>query len=130
MTFICTLNDDNELTLEYLATADAPTICSLTNHSYWNLNGHDGSSVMDQELVLNCSHYTPTDPDNESVPTGEVSTTVMLLFFSHFSPFLSPFFHFSPFLSRFSPPFFAYLSATSRQCSREDFYSGDLTPRL
>ena len=72
VTFICTLNDDNELTLEYLATADAPTICSLTNHSYWNLNGHDGSSVMDQELVLNCSHYTPTDPDNESVPTGEV----------------------------------------------------------
>ena len=53
---------------------------------------------MDQELVLNCSHYTPTDPDNESVPTGEVSTTVMLLFFP-----ISP-----PFFSRFFPLFFSH----------------------
>ena len=29
----------------------APTIVSLTNHSYFNLNGHNGNSIMDQELV-------------------------------------------------------------------------------
>ena len=59
--------------MEYGATANVPTIVSLTNHSYWNLNGHDGDSIMDQELTLNCSTYTPTDPNNQSVPTGELA---------------------------------------------------------
>ena len=73
VTFTCSLNDANELTMEYGATANVPTIVSLTNHSYWNLNGHDGDSIMDQELTLNCSTYTPTDPNNQSVPTGELA---------------------------------------------------------
>lgn len=50
--FTCSLNDANELRMEYGATTNEPTIVSLTNHSYWNLNGHGGNSVMDQELVL------------------------------------------------------------------------------
>ena len=28
---------------------------------------------MDQELALHCSTYTPTDPNNQSVPTGELA---------------------------------------------------------
>jgi aldose 1-epimerase len=73
VTFICSLNDANELRMEYGATTSEPTIVSLTNHSYWNLNGHGGNSIMDQELALHCSTYTPTDPNNQSVPTGELA---------------------------------------------------------
>jgi aldose 1-epimerase len=73
VSFVCSLNDANELRMEYGATTNEPTIVSLTNHSYWNLNGHGGNSIMDQELTLHCSTYTPTDPNNQSVPTGELA---------------------------------------------------------
>ena len=52
------LTEDNALEINYSATADAPTIVNLTNHSYFNLNGQDGSTVLDHRLWLNCIAYT------------------------------------------------------------------------
>ena len=52
------LSGDNALEITYTATADAPTIVNLTNHSYFNLNGQDGSEVLDHRLWLNCIAYT------------------------------------------------------------------------
>ncbi len=37
VTVIYTLNDTNELTIRYQATADLDTVINLTNHSYFNL---------------------------------------------------------------------------------------------
>ena len=52
------LGEDNALTLDYTATTDAPTVLNLTNHSCFNLNGQDGSTILDHKLRLNCSHYS------------------------------------------------------------------------
>lgn len=60
--------DSNELQITYRATTDAPTAINLTNHAYWNLDGHDAGTALGQVLQLNASHYLPTDPT--LVPTG------------------------------------------------------------
>jgi aldose 1-epimerase len=63
-----TLNDKNELRMDYEATADKPTPVNLSNHTYWNLAG-DGV-VLDHVLTLAAAYYTPTD--NTLIPTGEI----------------------------------------------------------
>lgn len=60
------------LTISYHATTDKTTICNLTNHSYFNLSGHGSGSILNQELQLFASHYTPTN--QYSIPTGEIAT--------------------------------------------------------
>jgi aldose 1-epimerase len=55
-----------ELTIEYTATTDAPTVLSLTNHAYWNLAG--GGTAEDHEVQLHAGHVLPVDGD--SLPTG------------------------------------------------------------
>lgn len=64
------LDDRNELTIEYTATTDAPTIVNITNHTYWNLAGEGSGSVMDQRLMIAGDAYLPTDAT--AIPTGEV----------------------------------------------------------
>jgi aldose 1-epimerase len=64
-----TLTDDNELQLEYNATTTQDTIINLTNHSYFNLNGH-GSSVTDQEMIVNSDKILETSSEN--IPTGNI----------------------------------------------------------
>jgi aldose 1-epimerase len=64
------LDDKNELTIEYTATTDAPTIVNITNHTYWNLAGEGSGSVMDQRLMIAGDAYLPTDAT--AIPTGEV----------------------------------------------------------
>ena len=64
-----TLSEDNELQLEYNATTTADTIINLTNHSYFNLNGHD-SSVADQEIIVNSDKIL--EATSENIPTGNV----------------------------------------------------------
>ena len=52
------LCEDNALEINYTVTTDAPTILNLTNHSYFNLNGQDGSTILDHKLWLNSSNFT------------------------------------------------------------------------
>lgn len=66
------LNDDNELRIEYTATTDAPTVINLTNHSYFNLKGEGAGSVYDHILELNADRYTPINLD--LIPTGELAS--------------------------------------------------------
>lgn len=65
---------DGALSIDYLAQTDADTLCSLTNHTYWNLAGHDSGTVDAQQLRLYAARYTPTDV--QSIPTGELAPTV------------------------------------------------------
>ncbi len=66
-----TWTDDTELRIEYDARADKPTIVNLTNHSYFNLRDGGGSTVLDHEMVINASRYTPID--ETLIPTGEIA---------------------------------------------------------
>ncbi|MCI8810220.1 MAG: galactose mutarotase [Oscillibacter sp.] len=63
--------EDSELRLSYRAAADQATICNLTNHAYFNLNGHDAGGAMEQLLTLYASRYVPVKPG--SIPTGEIA---------------------------------------------------------
>ena len=64
------LTETNELSVEYRATTDAPTIVNLTNHSYFNLAGaSSGVSILDQVLTIPAGNYTPVDAT--LIPTGE-----------------------------------------------------------
>lgn len=67
VTVTYTLTDDNALRIEYHATSDKDTLCSLTNHAYFNLDG-DFESVLDHEVMINSDRLT--DIDNELIPTG------------------------------------------------------------
>jgi aldose 1-epimerase len=66
-----TLTNDDEIKIDYLATTDAPTVVNLTNHSYFNLAGEGTGSILDHQLTLNASNYTPTD--ETAIPTGEIA---------------------------------------------------------
>ena len=65
-----TLTDDNALVFDYEAVTDRATPVNLTQHSYFNLAGHDAGSVLDHELTVHASHYLPVD--DELIPTGEL----------------------------------------------------------
>ena len=54
------------LRIEYEAESDADTLCSLTNHSYFNLNG--GGTAMAHTLTLAAERYLETSPG--CLPTG------------------------------------------------------------
>ncbi|HEX6963334.1 MAG TPA: aldose epimerase family protein [Lacipirellula sp.] len=65
-----TLNDDNELKIEYTATTDKPTVINLTNHAYFNLGGHGSPTINEHVLTLNADQYTPVD--DTLITTGEI----------------------------------------------------------
>ena len=65
------LNEDNELRIQYRATTDKPTVLNLTNHSYFNLAGAGSPSVLDQVATLHASRYTPVT--EKLIPTGELA---------------------------------------------------------
>ena len=70
VTVTYTLTDDNDLTIEYFADSDKPTVINLTNHTYFNLAGQASGSVLDQEVWINSHQITPTD--KLLIPTGEI----------------------------------------------------------
>lgn len=66
-----TLTDDNEVKIHYEGISDKDTVANLTNHSYFNLAGHNSGSVLDHTLWLNASRYTPISAGG--IPTGEIA---------------------------------------------------------
>jgi aldose 1-epimerase len=81
---VYSLNNDNELKLEYTATTDKATVVNLTNHAYWNLAGAGSGDVLGHLLTLHADAYLPAD--QQKVPTGEIRSvqdTVMDFTESH-----------------------------------------------
>ncbi len=64
------VTDDNSLRIEYRASTDKETVCNLTNHSYFNLSGHESGVIDEQVLQINSEFYTPNGSD--CMPTGEI----------------------------------------------------------
>lgn len=65
-----TLTKDNSFKIHYEAETDKDTVVNMTNHAYFNLNGHTSGTVYNHKLCLNSKFYTPTPTDH--IPTGEV----------------------------------------------------------
>lgn len=64
------LTEDNELRLIYDAVPDHDTIINMTNHSYFNLDGHDSGNVLKELVTLDADYFTRADA--QSIPTGEL----------------------------------------------------------
>jgi aldose 1-epimerase len=54
------LNDDNELSYEFIATTDKPTAVNLTHHSYFNLN-NGKATIEDHDVKINASYILAQD---------------------------------------------------------------------
>lgn len=61
-----------DLKIEYSATTDKPTVLNLTNHSYFNLSGQGNGTILQEQLQLNASRFTPVD--STLIPTGELKS--------------------------------------------------------
>lgn len=64
------LTADARLHITMRAETDAPTLCNLAHHGYWNLAG--AGSVLDHVLTSPAAFLLATDAD--LLPTGEVLT--------------------------------------------------------
>jgi aldose 1-epimerase len=64
--------DGPQLIISYEASSDKETPVNLTNHTYFNLDGHDSGSITGHSLKIYADRYTPTDkaliPDGRILP--------------------------------------------------------------
>ena len=70
ITVTYTLTDNNELKIEYNGKSTKDTIANMTNHSYFNLAGHNNGTAMNQNLWINADKFV--EVDNELIPTGKL----------------------------------------------------------
>ena len=62
---------DSGLHIAYDGICDQDTIFNMTNHTYFNLAGHEHpEKAMSQLLTLPAQHFTPADA--QLIPTGEM----------------------------------------------------------
>jgi aldose 1-epimerase len=69
ITMTYTLTPNNEFLVDYLATTDAPTVCNLSHHSFFNLKGEGNGTILDHEMKINGKLIT--EIDEGLVPIGE-----------------------------------------------------------
>ncbi len=62
------LTEDDKLIVDYKAISTNDTIINLTQHSYFNLDGHE-NDVLNQDLKIYAEKYLETDQQN--IPTGK-----------------------------------------------------------
>jgi len=72
VTCIYTLNEENELSIQYYAETDKTTVVNLTNHSYFNLSGFK-ENILNHELELSATKITELV---DQIPTGKIKPVV------------------------------------------------------
>ncbi|MEE0867557.1 MAG: aldose epimerase family protein [Clostridia bacterium] len=70
VTVTYTLTKGNALRIHYEGICDQDSAINMTNHSYFNLNGHDSGTIDNHTLELASDFYTPNC--EECFPCGEV----------------------------------------------------------
>lgn len=65
-----TLTKENSIKIHYEAECDKDTVMNLTNHSYFNLNGHDSGTVDNHTIEIKSSFHTPNT--DACMPYGEI----------------------------------------------------------
>jgi aldose 1-epimerase len=65
-----TLDNDNKFDIEYFAETNKTTIVNLTQHSYFNLSGHDHGSIVNHKVNIKADYFLPMD--DRAYPTGEI----------------------------------------------------------
>ena len=66
------LTDTNALVIRYKGISNQDTIFNPTNHSYFNLDGQTGESVLDHYLTLDADYFTWAD--EASIPDGTIKS--------------------------------------------------------
>ena len=62
----------HDLKIEYSATTDKDTVLNLTNHSYFDLEGEGSGNILQNQVKIDASRFTPV---NENlIPTGELTS--------------------------------------------------------
>lgn len=67
---IYTWTDNNEIIMDYTVTTDKKSVINITNHAYFNLHGAGKGDILDHDLTINASAFTPVDAT--LIPTGEI----------------------------------------------------------
>lgn len=65
-----TVNQQNELVIDYKANTDKRTVINLTQHSYFNLAAKKNNNVLKHDLTVHADSYLPLAQDG--FPTGEI----------------------------------------------------------
>ncbi len=62
--------ENNGLVMEYYATSDNDTVCNLTNHCFFNLNGEGNGDILSHKLQILANGML--ENDNQMIPTGKI----------------------------------------------------------
>lgn len=74
---IYTLDNNNVITIRYEAETDKTTIVNLTNHSYFNLGGHDSGDILGHEIMINSDFCIPVDSASAAGEVKPVGNTLL-----------------------------------------------------
>lgn len=66
---IYSFDDDNALSIRYLATTDKKTVLNLTNHAYFNLGGYNSGRIENHTLWIDADKIS--EVDSKLIPTGK-----------------------------------------------------------
>ena len=69
-TLTFSITDDDGVAVNYEATTDKPTVCNLSHHVYFNLNGFPAENALDHVVCINADAIT--EVDNGLIPTGKL----------------------------------------------------------
>lgn len=67
---VYSLDMENRLSIKYSASSDKDTVVNLTNHTYFNLNGHNKGDILRHKLFVNANKFVRID--KECIPNGEL----------------------------------------------------------
>ncbi|MDP4132768.1 MAG: aldose epimerase family protein, partial [Bacillota bacterium] len=65
-----TLTKNNSIKIHYEGKSDKDTVLNMTNHSYFNLNGHNSGTAENHTIIMDADFFTPNT--EECMPYGEI----------------------------------------------------------